>query len=92
MRRDDSALARLPIEPMVFAWHIRVIRCEQIDALASLIRRYPGTMPIVLHADGMMCRIACGIASSLAVREELIALVGFGNIREEREPWAVRIL
>jgi len=91
MRRDDDELESLPPAPMVSAWHITVTRRNQIDALAVVLKQYPGDMTVILHADGMMRRIGCGIASSRAVREALVALVGSGNIREEREPWAVRI-
>jgi DNA polymerase-3 subunit alpha len=79
---EITPFATAPMGLAVAGWHLTLQRREQVDALATLIRRNPGTVPIVLHADGSMRRVANGLAPSADVQEQLIRIFGAANIRE----------
>ncbi len=79
---EITPFAQAPMQVGVAGWHLTLQRREQVDALAVLLRRHPGTVPIVMHADGSQRRIANGVAPSPEVKDELIRIFGAANIRE----------
>jgi DNA polymerase-3 subunit alpha len=74
--------ATAPPAPTVAGWHLTLQRRGQVDELALLLKRHPGPVPIVLHSEGSMRRIANGLAPSPEAREQLVRIFGAANLRE----------
>jgi hypothetical protein len=72
---------RLPREPTTRGWHIVITSEVQLDMLRLLIEKYPGDVPVMLHADGRMRRLKPRLALSGRLNETLIALFGAENIK-----------
>jgi hypothetical protein len=69
------------LPPMGASWHVQLTKKSQVLALKALIEELPGCMPIILHAEGRMRRIAPGIQPSHLAVQRLVRV--FGEIREE---------
>jgi len=52
-------------------WHVEIEGREQVDALAKLVDRSPGEVPIVVHVGGRAQRMRGGIAATPFVQREL---------------------
>jgi hypothetical protein len=66
------------------AWHATVENRAQIDALAHLIGKAPGTTPVVLHIGSDLRRLPKGIANEYYVKSELESI--FGTTRVWQAP------
>ncbi len=69
-----------PKDPV--GWHLVVARREQIDELARLVDRAPGTVPVALHIAGDVYRLPGGINGSPTVKAQLEQIFGLANVRE----------
>ena len=69
----------------VRGWHVEVSERNQIDRLAALIERWPGDVPVLLHAQGKIHRLPRTIAGDVRVRPELESIFGGGRVREAAE-------
>ncbi len=67
---------------VVRGWHVEVTHRDQIDRLARLIDRWPGEIPVVMHAQGRSQRVARAIAGDARVRSELERIFAPGGVRE----------
>lgn len=70
------------LESVCPGWHLTLQRHEQVDQLARLCKNAGGPVPVVLHAEGAVRRLARGLASTPEVRAELVRIFGAANIRE----------
>jgi DNA polymerase III subunit alpha len=68
--------------PAPQAWHVDVTHREQIDRLAALIDRQPGSIPVVMHARGRLQRVGRSITDDVHVRAELERIFGVQGVRE----------
>ena len=59
------------------AWHVTVASRAQVDALAQLVGRASGNVPIVLHVGTDARRLPRGVSGEFYVRNELESI--FGN-------------
>ncbi len=71
---------RAPSAPA--GWHVTVGSREEIDALALLLDEWPGTVPVTLRVNGDARRLPRGLSAEGAVREQLMRIVGPGNVAE----------
>lgn len=74
--------AGLEAPPLPRGWHVEVSGREQIDRLAALIERWPGQVPVVMHARGRVKRLERGIANDARVRGELERIFEPAGVRE----------
>ena len=63
-------------------WHVTVASREEIDALALLLDEWPGTVPVTLRVNGDARRLPRGLSAEAAVRDQLMRIVGPGNVAE----------
>lgn len=64
------------------AWHLTATTREQIDALARFVAAHPGSVPVVLHADGDAERMPIGISGGPFVRRELESIFARDGVWE----------
>ena len=67
----------------ISAWHVRVAKHEQIDALAELMDAAPGPTPIVMHAGGLDQPLPRRLSNEASVRTRLEQIFGSENVRTE---------
>lgn len=80
---SDVQPLEAPIEHVASpGWSLTLQRHEQVDALAAVLARAPGTTPLVIEIEGMRHRLRRGVAATPAIEAELIRIVGAANIRE----------
>jgi DNA polymerase III subunit alpha len=64
-------------------WHVQVDSREQIDRLAALVDKWPGQVPVTMHARGKSQRLARTMTADHRVRSELERIFGRGNVRHD---------
>ncbi|HVA34523.1 MAG TPA: DNA polymerase III subunit alpha, partial [Candidatus Baltobacteraceae bacterium] len=63
------------------AWHVDVAHRSQIDELASIVDRFPGEIPVVMHARGRTSRLARSVGRDERLRAELERIFGAAGVR-----------
>ncbi len=68
--------------PAPNGWHVAARSVAEIDALATLVARSPGTTPIVLHVGNAAERMPGGIANGSYTKHELESIFGRPRVWE----------